>query len=103
MVFELVTGQVLLSKRPLFIELHSTILIPTYKKLGIQIVCCLMTEVGDIGKFIDIYQYSSYGEYDEKTFKLEQLLKEVGYYDKIQNCIQGSISVQLMNKFYNEK
>ena len=100
MIFEVVSGQVLLAKRRDFERLHREILMPAYDKAGIKVVLCLMTEVGNIGKFIDIYQYSDYQEYESKTSVLEKLLWETGYYDEIQKCITGSIVVELMNRFY---
>lgn len=100
MVFEVVSGQILLAKRKEFQKLHSEVLMPTCTKVEINLVLCLMTEVGSVGKFIDIYQYNDYQEYDSKTNLLESLLWEANYYDEIQKCITGSISVELMNKFY---
>ncbi len=100
MVFEVVSGQILLAKRKEFQKLHSEILMPACTKAEINLVLCLMTEVGSVGKFIDIYQYNDYQEYDSKTNLLESLLWEANYYDEIQKCITGSISVELMNKFY---
>lgn len=100
MVFEVVSGQILLAKRKDFQKLHSEVLMPACTKAEINLVLCLMTEVGNVGKFIDIYQYNNYVEYDSKTNLLESFLWEVGYYEEIQKCITGSISVELMNKFY---
>lgn len=100
MIFEVVSGQILLAKRKEFQKLHLELLMPACNKAGIKLVLCLMTEVGNIGKFIDIYQYNDYQEYDSKTNVLEGLLWEANYYDEIQKCITGSISVELMNKFY---
>jgi hypothetical protein len=101
MIFEVVSAQILLAKRRDFESLHKEILMPAYDKAGIKVVLCLMTEVGSIGKFIDIYQYNNYQEYDSKTSLLENLLWEAGYYEEIQKCISGSISVELMREFYS--
>lgn len=101
MLFEVVSGQILLARRKKFQILHSEILIPTCNKAQIDLVLCLMTEVGSIGKFIDIYQYNNYQDYDYKTNLLESLLWEANYYEEIQKCITGSITVELMNKFYS--
>jgi len=99
MIYEVVTGHVLLSKRIEFERLHREILLPAYAFCGIKIVQCLMCEVGTIGKFIDVYEYESYGDYDYKTSQLEQLLHTNKYYPKIQECIKDSISVELMHAF----
>lgn len=100
MLFEVASGQILLSKRREFERLHRKILVPNCEKAGIKVVHCLMAEVGSIGKFIDIYQYGDYQEYDSKTTLLEDLLWKAGYYEKIQKCISGSISIELMREFY---
>jgi hypothetical protein len=101
MLFEVASGQILLAKRREFERLHREMLIPNCEKAGIKVVHCLMAEVGSIGKFIDIYQYGDYKEYDSKTTLLEDLLWKAGYYEEIQKCISGSISVELMREFYS--
>lgn len=103
MLYEVVTGQILLAKRRDFTNLHQTILIPTYLELGIEVVVCLISDVGNIGEFIDIYGYKNYQEYDQKTAKLEEKLWHVGYYPKIQECISGSIRVALASYISREQ
>jgi hypothetical protein len=99
MLYEVVKGQILLAKRQDFIQLHQSILIPTYLGENIQVILCLITEVGNIGEFIDIYAYDNYDDYDKKTTALEEKLWAAGYYPEIQKCIANSINVQLMSNF----
>ena len=61
-VYEIVSGQVLLAKRPDFVELHHTIFLPLAKKLGIRTEGLFLVDVGTVGRFFDIYSYDSYTE-----------------------------------------
>jgi hypothetical protein len=99
MVYEVVTGQILLAMRARFEELHATVLLPAVREVGAMPVAALMVEVGQVGRFCDVYQYASYHDYDLQSATLEGLLTERGYYPKIQECIVGSIEVNLARSF----
>lgn len=97
-LFEVVTGQIRLDSRKRFFQLHSEFLLPRMKELGIIPKVLLITEIGDYGKFLDIYQYENFSDYENKT---DQLLASEGieeYYESVGKCIQGSINVSLMRE-----
>lgn len=98
-LYEVVSAQVLLAKRQEFQRLHKDILLPLCNQNGIEVILCLMSDVGSVGKFIDVFRYKSYNEYDLKSTSLEESLYACNYYEHIQNCIQGSITVELMSSF----
>lgn len=99
MVFEVVSGQVRIGARRRFRELHAEKLLPAYHRAGVRVVAALMTEVGTFGKFVDIYEYKDFGDYEEKSSLIADVLEESGYYPEIQECILGSISIELMESF----
>jgi hypothetical protein len=95
-LYEVVSGQILLSRRQEFFRLHREFLLPAMEQIGIVPCHLLLTEVGEYGRFLDIYAYADFADYEHKT---EQLLSAEGmeeYYQEIGQCIQGSITVSLM-------
>jgi hypothetical protein len=66
------------------------------REVGIRPLALLITEIGQYGKFLDIYTYDSLAEYEEKTSQLLNNPKMAPYYAEVGNCIQGSISVEIM-------
>lgn len=94
-VFEIVTVDVQLAKRATFHSLHRNVLMKACRRLGIEVMHCLMVEVGSVGQVIDIYQFDSYESYERLSTRLEKALLELGYYKRIQECITGSIRVSL--------
>ena len=99
MVFEVVSGQLRIGARSRFRELHAQKLLPAYRKAGIRVVAALMTEVGSFGKFVDIYEYRDFGDYEARSSLVAASLEDSGYYPEIQECIVGSISIELMESF----
>lgn len=98
MIFEVVSGQILLSYRLEFYHLHSKVLLPIMKEIGIVPKILLVTEIGRYGRFLDVYEYEDFVDYDRKT---SQLLKHPAiedYYSKVGKCIEGSITVELMSE-----
>ena len=98
-IFEIVTGQLLLAKRVEFLRLHREHLLPMLQKANIQPVMCLITELGQHGRFIDIYRYPSLQEYAVRTdaFLTDPRLPE--YYSAVGQCITGSLSVEIALEF----
>lgn len=45
-IYEVVSGQILLSHRQRFFELHSVILLPIMREIGIEPKMLLITEIG---------------------------------------------------------
>ena len=70
LLYEVVSGQILLSHREEFFELHSKFLLPAMKKIGIKPRLLLITEIGRYGRFLDVYEYKNFADYDVKTKKL---------------------------------
>jgi hypothetical protein len=95
-LYEVVTGQVLLSQRSRFFELHGKVLLPIMKEHGIQPVLMLMTEIGRYGRFLDVYKFESMADYELRTDKLVSDSRMPSYYDEVGKCIHGSICVELM-------
>lgn len=98
MLYEVVTGQILLSHRQEFFRLHKEFLLPAMQEIGIIPKMLLLTEVGDYGRFLDIYEYRDFGDYESKTDKLLQVEGIESYYQQIGQCIDGSINVSLMRE-----
>ncbi|RVE87078.1 hypothetical protein [Sinorhizobium meliloti] len=97
-IFEVVTGQIRLDSRRRFFELHETFLLPAMKVVGIKPVVLLITEVGEYGRFLDIYEYIDFADYQRKT---DALLANEGiedYYESIGGCIHGNINISLMTE-----
>lgn len=95
-LYEVVTGQVRLDSRQRFFHLHEAFLLPAMKALDIKPVVMLMTEIGDYGRFLDIYEYLDFADYGTKTDKLLEHEGMEQYYQEIGGCIHGSIQIQLM-------
>jgi hypothetical protein len=95
-VYEVVTGQILLSHRERFFELHSTKLLPIMKEIGIKPTLLLITEIGRYGRFLDVYQYESFPEYIKLTDQLLSHPAIPAYYSEVGKCIEGSIQVEIM-------
>lgn len=96
LLYEVVSGQILLSRRQDFFRLHKEFLLPAMERIGIIPCHLLLTEVGEYGRFLDIYAYSDFADYERKT---DQLLNAEGmeqYYQEVGQCIQGAITVSLM-------
>ena len=99
MIYEVITGIVRIDKRSEFIGLHREYILPVYAKNSVTVICCLLTEVGEFGKFIDVYEYPSYEEYEKKSEAIFRELREKEYYPKINGCIVGNITISLMADF----
>lgn len=95
-VYEVVTGQILLSRRQQFFELHQGFLLPAMKEIGIRPVLLLITELGRYGRFLDVYEYDTLAQYEELTDRLIELPQLEKYYREVGDCVQGSISVEIM-------
>lgn len=98
MIYEVVTGQILLSKRREFFDLHCKTLLPVMKQIGITPKILLITEIGRYGRFLDIYEYESFADYDIKTAELLKQPIIESYYEKVGECIDGSITIELMTE-----
>ncbi len=97
-LYEVVSGQILLSAREQFFQLHSEVLLPIMKEVGIQPQLLLLTEIGRYGRFLDVYRYESLAEYQRLTDKLLADPRMGPYYVQVGTCIQGSISVEIMRE-----
>lgn len=95
-LYEVVTGQIRLSHRVEFFELHRHVLLPIMREIGIRPLHLLITEVGRYGRFLDIYQYNNIEEYAELTERLLSHPSIESYYQRVGSCILGSIEVELM-------
>ena len=98
MLYEVVTGQILLSRRKQFFDLHQNVLLPIMQKIGIRPKLLLITEIGRHGRFLDIYEYKDFADYENLTNQLIEHPDLQEYYDKIATCIDGSIQVELMKE-----
>ena len=94
-IFEVVSGQILLSRRREFERLHCDVLLPMMREAGIEPFLLLVIELGVHGRFLDIYRYPSLVEYERRTDALLANAKIHDYYAQISQCIQGSISVEI--------
>lgn len=97
-LFEVVSGQILLSEKSKFFDLHSNVLLPIMKDIGIRPEILLITEIGRHGRFLDIYRYEDMAHYQRLTDALVTHPKINAYYAEIGKCILGSISVELMRE-----
>jgi hypothetical protein len=95
-LYEVVRGQILLHKQKEFFRLHHEVLLPIMKEVGIKPLLLLITEVGEFGKFLDVYEYADFADYEARTNQLIQHPSFVDYYEQVGLCIQGSITVELM-------
>lgn len=102
-LYEVVTGQIALSKRKEFFALHSEILLPMMKSVGIKPVLLLMTEIGRYGRFLDIYQYADFADYEARTDALLRHPEIEDYYKRVGECVHGGIEISLMRQLpYNQ-
>ena len=101
MIYEVVTGIVRIDKRKEFVELHRVNILPVYARYDLKIICCLLTEVGEFGRFLDVYQYDSYAHYEQISEQIYQELNKGNYYSRIRECIEGNISISIMTDFKN--
>ncbi len=97
-IFEVVSGQILLSKKREFFNLHSNILLPVMIEYRIRPQMLLITEIGRFGRFLDIYRYVDLAQYEELTDRLIADARLAPYYEKIGSCVHGSISVEIMRE-----
>lgn len=95
-IFEVVTGQILLSHRDKFFELHASTLLPIMREIGIVPQLLLITEIGRYGRFLDVYRYNGMHDYLRLTAKLLAHPSMPNYYREIGQCIDGSIQVEIM-------
>jgi hypothetical protein len=96
-IFELVTGTVRLQKAEEFHRLHKEVLLPLLARHGVKPVFLSVTYVGgQIGKFYDIYEYPDLAAYQRITTLVEQDPELPGYYEQIEGCILGTISISLL-------
>jgi hypothetical protein len=95
-IYEVVSGQILLSHRRRFFELHSEVLLPIMREIGISPQVLLITEIGRYGRFLDIYRYPDLAKYQILTDKLLSDPRVEPYYAEVGQCVHGSISVEIM-------
>ena len=95
-LFELVTGVVRLDKYSEFKRLHRDRLLPIFEKHGIKSFLFLVTEVGTVGRFYDIYEYKDMGDYDRKIQAFLNDPATQSYYEEIQPCLVGTIETVLL-------
>lgn len=95
-IYEVVSGQILLSRRQDFFRLHKGTLLPIMREIGIRPIVLLFTEVGRYGRFLDIYEYEDFADYQEKTDRLLAHERMESYYAEVGTCVDGSIMVELM-------
>jgi NIPSNAP len=96
-IFELVTATVRLHKAEEFHRLHRTVLLPILEQHGVKPVFLSETYTGgEIGRFYDIYEYPDLAEYQRITALVEQDPGLPGYYELIEQCILGTISITLL-------
>lgn len=98
-IYEVVTGDILLSKRFEFYELHRDVFLPITKDIGITPVLLLVTEIGRYCRFIDVFKYDSLIDYGIKTDRLVSHPDIKSYHEKVGQCILGSIQVELALEF----
>jgi len=94
-IYEVVRGQIRLSKRNEFFRLHREKLLPMLKEAGIEPVLLLVSEIGPYGRFLDVYRYNSLEEYGRKTDEFLRNPEIANYYGEVGECIMGSIEVEL--------
>ncbi|WYU51075.1 NIPSNAP family protein [Bacillus sp. FSL K6-0047] len=95
-IYEVVSGQVILSKRQEFFRLHSEILLPIMKEIKIRPKLMMFTEIGRYGRFIDVYTYENLTDYESKTNILLAHPEIESYYQKIGEAVMGSIQIEIM-------
>lgn len=96
-LYELATATIRLDKTKEFHELHKGILLPILEEYGIKPILLSETFVGgEIGKFFDVYEYSSWEEYQRIVNELKQNKELQEYYMKISKCILGTIEISLL-------
>jgi hypothetical protein len=98
MIFEVVTGQILLNRRNEFFELHSRFLLPIMKEIGIKPKILLITDIGRYLRFLDIYEYGDLAEYGLLSNRLANDERLIPYYEKVGPCIFGGISIEIMSE-----
>ena len=98
-IYEVVTGQILLSRREEFFRLHHDILLPMLLEAGIEPVVLLVTEVGRLSRFIDVYRYPSLAAYGHSADRLMANPAIADYYSQVAECIHGSITIELAQPF----
>lgn len=97
-VYEVVSGQILLSQKRRFFSLHGEVLLPMMREIGIAPVLLLVTELGRYCRFLDIYKYNSLAHYEELTDRLISNPRLDEYYADIARCINGEITVEIMRE-----
>ncbi len=95
-VYEVVRGKIKLSHRGRFYDLHGNVLLPKMKALGIRPRLLMVTEIGVLGEFLDVYEYENLMEYERLTDKLINDPTMPEYYEAVGDCIYGSIEVRIM-------
>jgi hypothetical protein len=94
-VYEIVRGQIRLSKREEFFRLHRERLVPMLLEANIEPVLLLCSEIGPYGRFLDVFRYGSLTEYGQKTDAFLSNPRVGSYYKEVGECIMGSIDVEL--------
>lgn len=94
-VYEIVRGQIRLSHRQKFFELHRNRLMPMLSAAGIEPVVLLVSEIGPYGRFLDIYRFASMQDYDARTSAFLGRPDIGDYYEAVGQCIVGSIDIEL--------
>ncbi len=98
-IYEVVTGQILLSKRSEFFRLHDEVLLPMMAECGIKPMLLLLTDIGRYGRFLDIYQFRDLSHYETATNLLLDNPGMPDYHKQIGACIDGTFTVELMRDF----
>jgi len=95
-VYEVVSGQILLSHRARFFELHSQVLLPIMREHGITPILLLTTELGRFSRFLDVYRYDDLADYERRTDALTTDHRMPAYYAAVGECVWGGINVEIM-------
>ena len=88
-IYEIVRGQIKLSRRQDFFHLHGNRLLPMIRDAGIEPVLLLVTEVGQFGRFLDVYRYDLLTEYGIKTDRLLGDARIPQYYSEVWRMHNG--------------
>jgi hypothetical protein len=66
------------------------------KDINIKPTAMMFTEIGVYGRFLDIYEYESLNDYEQKTDRLLSHKDIELYYEKIGPTVMGSIQIEIM-------
>src|SRR5687768_6432417 len=97
-IFEVVSGQIRLSKQREFMALHNGELLPMMRAVGIEPYLLLLTDLGRYCRFLDIYRYKDLAEYAAKTTSLLNAPGMESYYQRVGDCIEGGLTIEIMRR-----